>query len=64
MPADPFAVLAEPTRRRILDRLRTADSVAERLLDGRPVPPIRGEDARQHGWDELHQAYAAELATS
>jgi uncharacterized protein YndB with AHSA1/START domain len=35
--------------------------VAERLLDGRPVPPIRGEDARNHGWDDLHDAYAAKL---
>jgi len=35
--------------------------VAERLLDGQPVPPIRGEEARKHGWDELNDAYAAEL---
>jgi len=35
--------------------------VAERLLDGRPVPPIRGADARNHGWDELSLAYAAKL---
>ena len=35
--------------------------VAERLLDGRPVPPIRGEDARNHGWDELNERYAKEL---
>ena len=35
--------------------------VAERLLDGRPVPPIRGDDARNHGWDELSEAYAAKL---
>jgi uncharacterized protein YndB with AHSA1/START domain len=36
--------------------------VAERLLDGRPVPPIRGDDARNHGWDELNDTYAAKLA--
>jgi uncharacterized protein YndB with AHSA1/START domain len=36
--------------------------VAERLLDGRPVGPIRGEEARDHGWDELHVAYAGKLA--
>ncbi len=35
--------------------------VAEQLLDGRPVPPIRGEDARDHGWDELSEGYAAKL---
>jgi uncharacterized protein YndB with AHSA1/START domain len=38
--------------------------VAARLLDGRPVPPIRGADARNHGWDELNEAYAAKLGTS
>lgn len=36
-------------------------TVAEHLLDGRPVGPILGEDARNHGWDELHDAYAARL---
>lgn len=35
--------------------------VAERLLDGEPVGPIRGHDARNHGWDELHDAYAEKL---
>ena len=35
--------------------------VAERLLDGRPIEPIRGEDAMNYGWKELHDAYAAEL---
>ena len=35
--------------------------VAEQLLDGRPVPPIRGEEAREHGWDELSEGYAAKL---
>jgi len=35
--------------------------VAERLLDGRPVPPIRGEDAHEHGWDELRDAYERKL---
>lgn len=38
-------------------------AVAERLLDGRPVPPIRGEAAREHGWERLRDAYAAELGT-
>jgi uncharacterized protein YndB with AHSA1/START domain len=35
--------------------------VAERLLDGQPVAPIRGEDAIEHGWQELHDAYAERL---
>jgi uncharacterized protein YndB with AHSA1/START domain len=35
--------------------------VVELLLDGTPIGPIRGQDARNHGWDELNQAYADEL---
>lgn len=35
--------------------------VAERLLDGDPVPPIRGRAALEHGWTELHERYAAQL---
>ena len=35
--------------------------VAERLLDGDAVAPIRGQAAREHGWDELNEAYAAKL---
>jgi uncharacterized protein YndB with AHSA1/START domain len=35
--------------------------VAERLLDGAPIPPIRGEAARAHGWDDLNTAYQREL---
>jgi uncharacterized protein YndB with AHSA1/START domain len=35
--------------------------VAERLLDGRPIGPIRGESARSYGWDELNEGYAAKL---
>ncbi|HLT10767.1 MAG TPA: SRPBCC family protein [Micromonosporaceae bacterium] len=35
--------------------------VAQRLLDGDPVGPIRGEAAREHGWDELPQSYAGRL---
>jgi uncharacterized protein YndB with AHSA1/START domain len=35
--------------------------VAERLLDGRAVSPIRGEQARRHGWDELNEAYTRKL---
>jgi DNA-binding transcriptional ArsR family regulator len=32
VPADPFTVLAEPTRRRILDRLRRTDSSVGELV--------------------------------
>ena len=34
---------------------------AERLLDGRPVDRVVRPDAEAHGWDALHDAYAAEL---
>jgi uncharacterized protein YndB with AHSA1/START domain len=37
-------------------------TVAEHLLDGQPIGPIRGADARNYGWDELHDAYARKLA--
>ena len=30
-------------------------------MDGQAVGPIRGEDAKQHGWDELRDGYAREL---
>jgi hypothetical protein len=36
--------------------------VAEHLLDGEPMGPIRGSDAKNYDWDELHDAYAAKLA--
>ena len=32
--------------------------VAERLLAGRPVGVIRGQEALQYGWTELNDAYA------
>jgi uncharacterized protein YndB with AHSA1/START domain len=35
--------------------------VAERMLDEDPVGPIVGENAKNHGWDELHDAYAEKL---
>ena len=35
--------------------------VAERLLDGDPIGPIRGEDAKNYGWDRLHDEYAETL---
>jgi uncharacterized protein YndB with AHSA1/START domain len=36
--------------------------VAEHLLDGQPIGPIRGQDAMNYGWEELHNAYAEKLA--
>jgi hypothetical protein len=35
--------------------------VAERLLAGSPMPPIRGQDALNYGWSALADAYAAAL---
>jgi hypothetical protein len=35
--------------------------VAEHLIDGDPIPPIRGNEAREYGWDELNSAYAERL---
>jgi uncharacterized protein YndB with AHSA1/START domain len=36
--------------------------VAERSLDGSPIPPIRGQQALAHGWQELADGYAQRLA--
>jgi uncharacterized protein YndB with AHSA1/START domain len=38
-------------------------AVADRLLDGHPVGPIVGENARNYGWDGLSDAYAKRLGT-
>lgn len=35
--------------------------VAGHLLDGDPVDPIRGAEAKNFGWDELRAAYAERL---
>lgn len=35
--------------------------VAEHLLDGQPIAPIRGDDARNYGWAELTEAYTEKL---
>jgi uncharacterized protein YndB with AHSA1/START domain len=35
--------------------------VAEHLLDGQPIGPIRGQDAMNYGWQELHDDYADKL---
>jgi uncharacterized protein YndB with AHSA1/START domain len=36
--------------------------VAEHLLDGDPIGPIRGSEAVDHGWTELNAAYADRLS--
>ena len=38
--------------------------VAEHLLDGDPIDPIRGDDAMNYGWEELNKAYADKLGIS
>ncbi|HKA68218.1 MAG TPA: SRPBCC family protein [Actinomycetes bacterium] len=38
--------------------------VAERMLDGRPVGAIRGQEALQYGWEELRTAYADRLGSA
>jgi uncharacterized protein YndB with AHSA1/START domain len=35
--------------------------VAERLLEGRPIGPIRGSEALAFGWGRLNEEYAARL---
>jgi uncharacterized protein YndB with AHSA1/START domain len=35
--------------------------VAAHLLDGDPIGPIVGDDARNFGWDELNHAYGEQL---
>jgi uncharacterized protein YndB with AHSA1/START domain len=35
--------------------------VAEHLLDGRPIEPIRGKDALNYGWEELSRRYEQQL---
>jgi hypothetical protein len=33
-------------------------AVAETVLAGQPIPPIRGSDALDYGWQDLHDRYA------
>jgi uncharacterized protein YndB with AHSA1/START domain len=35
--------------------------VAEHLLDGQPIGPIRGMAAMDYGWEELRDAYATKM---
>ena len=35
--------------------------VAESLLDGQPIGPIRGNEAMNYGWAKLNEAYAKKL---
>ncbi len=37
-------------------------AVADRLLGGSPVAPIRGEDALKYGWEDLRDRYRDRLA--
>jgi uncharacterized protein YndB with AHSA1/START domain len=37
--------------------------VAERSLDGQPIAPIRGDAARQFGWEDLDRRYGERLST-
>jgi uncharacterized protein YndB with AHSA1/START domain len=37
-------------------------AVADRLLDGHPVGPIRGREALRYGWEELRDRYRDRLA--
>jgi uncharacterized protein YndB with AHSA1/START domain len=34
------------------------------FLDGQPVGAIRGEEAKDYGWEDLHDAYAEKLRRS
>jgi len=36
-------------------------AVADHLLAGDPIGPIRGQEAKEWGWDELNEAYRAVL---
>jgi hypothetical protein len=36
--------------------------VADRLLAGTPIPPIRGEEAMSYGWSDLDEAYTKLLS--
>jgi uncharacterized protein YndB with AHSA1/START domain len=38
--------------------------VAERLLDGEPIGPIRGREALDFGWQGLHDAYVEALGVA
>ncbi len=38
--------------------------VAEHLLDGHPIAPIRGMDALNYGWEKLNDAYAEKIGIS
>jgi uncharacterized protein YndB with AHSA1/START domain len=38
--------------------------VADRLLEGNPIEPIRGDDAKNYGWEELAAAYEEKVRRS
>jgi uncharacterized protein YndB with AHSA1/START domain len=57
-------VEAEPWLPRVAAGWHLCLDVAERYLDGDPVGPIVGAAAKDHGWDALHDAYAAQLGVN
>jgi uncharacterized protein YndB with AHSA1/START domain len=38
--------------------------VAESVLTGSPIPPMRGMEALEHGWHELNEGYATALGVT
>jgi uncharacterized protein YndB with AHSA1/START domain len=38
--------------------------VADSVLSGNPIAPIRGSDAMEHGWSELNERYATALGVA
>lgn len=69
-----LAAMAEGTRLTLLHTLKDRDwvpkvaagwhlclDVAEHLLDGQPIGPIRGSEATKFGWGRLNEAYAERL---
>jgi uncharacterized protein YndB with AHSA1/START domain len=38
--------------------------VAETVLAGNPIPPMRGMEAMEHGWRELNERYATALGVA
>ena len=38
--------------------------VAESVVDGHPIPPMRGMEAMEHGWSELNVRYATALGVA
>ena len=54
-------VAARETAPRMAAGWQLCLAVAEHLLDGNPIAPIRGDEAMDYGWQELHDAFAAKF---